>query len=99
MHTLQASAGTLESNDILITITPGSGSEQGNDIELDSIVLRQFGPAILATIRESLEQGGLTGVRVSARDRGALDCTIRARMETAIERYRLVQEPARGEGA
>lgn len=87
-------AGTLESNDIFIAIsrtppgkdTPGAPGE--NTIRLESIVLRQFGPDILATIEKSLALFKVTGVTVEARDKGALDCTIAARMEAAILRYK-----------
>lgn len=91
-------AGTLESNDIFITISrtpPGkdtSGADGGNTIRLESIVLRQFGPDILATIEKSLALFGLTGVTVEAKDKGALDCTIAARMEAAILRYKEVTQ-------
>lgn len=81
----QAIAGTLESNDILVTISSGQRLE--NTVELESLVMLQFGPAIVAVIESCLDEAGMRGVHVSARDRGALDCTIRARMETAIARY------------
>jgi len=81
-----ALAGTLESNDILITI---SQSPDGTDrVNLTSIVLNQFGPAIRETIGQCLASSGLRGVEVTAQDKGALECTIKARMETAIARYK-----------
>lgn len=81
-----ALAGTLESNDILITISP---SQDGADhVNLTSIVLNQFGPSIRATLDLCLAHSGLTGVEVTAQDKGALECTIKARMETAIARYK-----------
>ena len=82
----QAFAGSLESNDILISITHTDAKE--NTIKLDSIVLQQYGPAILALIRENLARFELDHVHVHAQDKGALDCTISARMETAILRYK-----------
>jgi citrate lyase subunit gamma (acyl carrier protein) len=81
-----AAAGTLESNDILITIS-GSGGN-ANSVSLSSIVINQFGPAIRAVIDQCLAQSGLAGVEVAAQDKGALECTIKARMETAIARYK-----------
>ena len=83
---LQATAGTLESNDIFIAISEGESGR--NTVSLESIVMKQFGPAILAVIEESLKEAGLLGVRVEARDKGALDCTIRARVECAASRYK-----------
>ena len=82
-----AAAGTLESNDIHVVISP-SGPESKTDVSLESTVLNHFGPAILGVIESCLASSGLTGVRVRATDKGALDCTIRARMETAIQRYK-----------
>ena len=81
-----AVAGTLESNDILITISSTGGS--ANSVNLSSIVINQFGPAIRAVIDQCLEASGLSGVEVTVQDKGALECTIRARMETAIARYK-----------
>lgn len=81
-----ALAGTLESNDILITISPSPDGT--NQVHLTSIVLNQFGPAIRETLGQCLAQSGLRGVAVTAQDKGALECTIKARMETAIARYK-----------
>ena len=81
-----AVAGTLESNDILITISSAGGS--ANSVSLSSIVINQFGPAIRAVIDQCLEASGLLGVEVTVQDKGALECTIKARKETAIDRYK-----------
>ena len=83
---VSAVAGTLESNDILITISSAGGS--ANSVSLTSIVINQFGPAIRAVIDQCLEKSGLSGVEVTVQDKGALECTIKARMETAIARYK-----------
>ena len=81
-----AQAGTMESNDIFIRLSQnGSG---GNVVNLKSIVMRQFGEAIEKTIRQCLDELGLDSVQVDADDRGALECTIKARMEAAAERFR-----------
>lgn len=88
---VSAVAGTLESNDILITISGNAGGNAGgsaNSVSLSSIVINQFGPAIRAVIDQCLEKSGLSGVEVSVQDKGALECTIKARMETAIARYK-----------
>lgn len=86
---LQAGAGTLESNDILVVIAPGDPGAPS--VSLESIVIKQFGPAIIKAIQESLTEHGLSGVTVTAQDKGALDCTIKARMEAAILRYKELQ--------
>ena len=87
---VSAVAGTLESNDILITISGVGGNAGGsaNSVSLSSIVINQFGPAIRAVIDQCLEESSLSGVDVTVQDKGALECTIKARMETAIARYK-----------
>ena len=76
-------AGTLESSDIRVVMEP---SEEGIVIELTSTVEKQYGESIRRTISEVLSSLGVTAVRVTANDRVALDCTIRARVETAARR-------------
>ena len=44
-----AQAGTLESNDIMITVAPGAQGS-GVSLELESIVFAQYGQAIRKTI-------------------------------------------------
>ena len=78
-----ARAGTLESSDISVTVWP---DEEGLTVTLVSSVENQFGDAIRAAIREVAEEMGVTNASIEAVDHGALDCTIRARVETAIER-------------
>lgn len=80
-----AQAGTLESNDIMITVAPGSQGT-GIMIELESIVMAQYGDDIRLTLEEILAQQGCTDLYIKAADRGALDCTIRARLLTALGR-------------
>jgi len=87
MSTRTALAGTMESNDILIRISP-SQQEGKNTLAVESSVMQQFGPAIIAAIEDCLQEFHITSVHVDARDRGALECTIRARMETALLRYK-----------
>lgn len=78
-----AVAGTLESSDVYVEISPGG---PGVEIELDSVVLDQFGEAIRRTVEEVLRENGVRSAKISLVDRGALDCVIRARVETAIAR-------------
>jgi citrate lyase subunit gamma (acyl carrier protein) len=79
----KAYAGTMESSDIMVMIEP---SESTIEIELNSVVEARFGDSIRKTIREVLETRGIRRARIQAYDRGALDCTIRARVETAVNR-------------
>jgi citrate lyase subunit gamma (acyl carrier protein) len=78
-----ASAGTMESSDVLVEIEPGFG---GLDIQLESVVKVQYGAAIEATVRDVLQELDVTDACVRVNDRGALDCVIRARVETAVLR-------------
>jgi len=78
-----AKCGTLESNDIFVMLTP---SENGISIELESVVEKQFGNHIKMVIEEKLKDMGITSVLVKAQDKGALDYTIKARIEGAVKR-------------
>ncbi|MDQ7093891.1 citrate lyase acyl carrier protein [Desulfosporosinus sp. PR] len=79
-----AKAGTLESNDILIMVRPNdSGSVE---LELESIVMQQFGEQIKQVILDKVREMGIAGVTIKAQDKGALDYTIGARVETALKR-------------
>ena len=79
----RASAGTMESSDAYVEIEPGVN---GLDIQLESVVLGQFGDAIDRTVREVLGEQGITNANVRVIDRGALECVLRARVETAVLR-------------
>lgn len=78
-----AIAGTLESSDIQIVISP---LEEGIELTIESSVLSQFGKQIKKTILEVLEELEVKGAKVVANDKGALDCTIRSRVQTAVFR-------------
>ena len=77
-----ASAGTLESSDVYVEIEPA----EDLNIQLESVVLAQFGQEIDAVVREVLQENGVASANVRVFDRGALECVIRARVETAILR-------------
>ena len=79
----RAVAGTLESSDAYVEIEPGTN---GLEIQLESVVLGQFGESIDRTIRQVLAEQGVTNANVRVVDRGALECVLRARVETAILR-------------
>lgn len=78
-----ATAGSLESNDILIMISKGEGNI---DIELESVVEKQFGEDIKKVIHDTLVEEGITDAKVIAKDKGALDFTIRARVRACVKR-------------
>ena len=79
----KAHAGTLESSDIYVEIAPAQAGS-GIVLNLTSVVMQQFGPEIEAVIRETLAGLGVEDAQLTVSDRGAVDCTIRARIETAV---------------
>lgn len=81
----KATAGTMESSDVYVEIEP---KQNGLSIALESVVKEQFGQSILDTVQEVLKNCGVENVQLRIADRGALDCVIRARLETAIMRGR-----------
>lgn len=79
-----AVAGTMESSDIMIAVEP---AEEGEiEINLQSTVENQYGDMIRATILRVIQDAQVSGVKINAHDRGALDCTIEARVKTALSR-------------
>ena len=78
----RASAGTMESSDAYVEIEPAKGLQ----IQLESVVAQQFGEAIRAVVKDVLNQQGVENARVRVVDRGALECVLRARIETAVVR-------------
>lgn len=78
-----ASAGSLESSDIIVTLKP---VQKGVRIDLESSVKEQFGEQIEEVIRRVIDELGIDAVHVEAQDQGALDCTIKAR--TLVAAYR-----------
>lgn len=82
--TQAAVAGTLESGDVMIRIAPLDSPEI--DLQINSSVEKQFGDAIRATIYELLKRYDVQGVQLIVDDKGALDCVLRARLETLLVR-------------
>ena len=78
-----AAAGTLESSDAQVTVEPG---ENGIELSLTSSVMNQSGRQIKATVLETLDRLDVTAARVTVVDKGALDCTLKARVECAVLR-------------
>ena len=78
-----AMAGTLESSDCQVTLEAGEGKIE---LELDSVVINQFGNQIRKVALETLERLGVKDVKISIVDKGAMDCTIKARIEGAVYR-------------
>ena len=81
--TKSAVAGTLESSDAMVTIEPNAS---GIEFELESSVINQFGHSIRNTVLDTLDRLGVENARVKVVDKGALDCTLKARVEGAVFR-------------
>lgn len=80
-----ASAGTLESSDVYVEVEP---AKSGLTIELDSVVIEQFGEKIKEVVADVFKEQGIENATVRVQDKGALECVIRARVESAILRGR-----------
>ena len=77
-----AFSGTMESSDAYVEIQPSDAL----DIQIESVVKQQFGDKIDAAVRDVLTECGVEAAAVRVVDRGALECVLRARVETAVKR-------------
>lgn len=87
----EALAGTQESSDLMVKIAP---SDQALEIEIYSEVMKQFGEQIRQVVESTLDAMGITQGLIIIEDKGALDCVIRARLQSAILRATDVQQIA-----
>lgn len=86
MEILQpALAGTLESSDAQVTFEPSSCELE---VTIESTVMNQYGRQIRAAVLETLERLDISTGKVVVIDKGALDCTLKARVECAVLRSR-----------
>jgi citrate lyase subunit gamma (acyl carrier protein) len=69
----------------LILVEP-TEEKTGRKIELDSNVKYQYGDKILNLIKESLDFYEIEDIHLIAKDKGALEPTIKARLETVMQR-------------
>lgn len=84
-----AMAGTLESSDVQVTVEPGNGSI---DLSIESSVIHQFGRQIRNTVLDTLNRLNVKDAKVKIVDKGALDCTLKARVECAVYRSNDITE-------
>ena len=77
-----AVAGTLESSDVYVKVEPCDKLE----IEVESVVYNQFADEIKKSVMEVVEDLKVTSGKISVNDKGAIDCVIKARVETVIRR-------------
>lgn len=75
-------AGTLESSDAVVRVSPHETLE----VTVVSTVEAQFGAQIRAVVAETLEALQVSSGRIVVEDKGALDCTLRARVQAAVAR-------------
>jgi citrate lyase subunit gamma (acyl carrier protein) len=81
-------AGTLESNDAIITVKPAAVLS----IVIKSVVDAFYHDQIEQVIRMTLEERNLEKISVLVEDKGALDYAIKARLLTAIDRMEALDE-------
>ncbi len=86
-----AHAGTLESSDLFVRVTPIEG--EGVEIELESTVYEIYADAIKESILKSAKALKATGIKIMVQDKGALDYVIKARVQAAILRAYGINEP------
>ena len=75
--------GSLESSDCMVTLFESDPSM----IEIDTIVHDAFHDHIKQLVKSVMKARDVAHLSVRIQDKGALDYAIRARLETAIDRY------------
>ena len=90
-------AGSFESCDALVVVTlplPGGGTSAsgGVSLHLESPSLAVCGERMRRVALETLRALDVNDADVAISDRGALDCTLAARVETAVRRARASAE-------
>ncbi len=78
-----AIAGTLESSDAQISVEPFA---QGIELSIESSVMNQYGRQIKTAVLQTLERLGVKNGKIVVIDKGALECTLIARVEGAVFR-------------
>ena len=82
---IAAQSGTFESSDVIVLVEP-LPYKSGRKIEISSTVMLQFGASFKQIVTDMLDEYEMTDIHLIAKDKGALEPTIKARMETAIKR-------------
>ena len=84
-----AMAGTLESSDAQVTVEPGT---DGIELPIEGSVINHYGEQFKKVILETLDRLDVTSGKVTVVDKGALDCTLKARVECAVYRSNDITE-------
>ncbi|MCI1823786.1 MAG: citrate lyase acyl carrier protein [Megasphaera sp.] len=80
-----ASAGFNEKQDALVTVN-SSAPGTGIIVHLTSNVKHQYGKHMEKVIQDTIIAKGFTDIIVDVVDKGAWDYTLKARVESALER-------------
>lgn len=88
---IAAQSGTFESSDVIFLIEP-LPDNSGRKLEISSTVMQQFGASFNQIVIDMLDSYEMTDIHLIAKDKGALEPTIKARLETAIKRSLNQQE-------
>ncbi|WP_127350716.1 citrate lyase acyl carrier protein [Dickeya fangzhongdai] len=79
----EALAGTFESSDLLVKVAPAEGQLT---VVINSEVIKQLGAQIKQVVNDTLSTLGVESGTIVVEDKGALDCVIRARVQSAVLR-------------
>lgn len=77
-------AGTLESSDVMVYVSPNPGG--GRVVSINSTVGQQFAPQIKQSVEAVLDRFGIEEAVLQIEDKGALDCVLQARVKAALLR-------------
>ncbi len=80
---VKAVAGTLESSDMYVIIEPNA---TGIELEIESVVMGQYGDDVRRVILESLKELGVTSAKILVNDKGAIEPVIKSRIQTVVTR-------------
>lgn len=78
----QAVAGTYESSDAYVTVSQHDSLE----VRIESAVAAQYGKQIIESAKDVASGLNVDKALIEITDKGAVDCVIRARVETALRR-------------
>ncbi|MCA7012114.1 citrate lyase acyl carrier protein [Dickeya dadantii] len=85
----EALAGTFESSDVLVKVAPAEGPLT---VVINSEVIKQFGAQITQVVNDTLRTLGVESGTIVVEDKGALDCVLRARVQSAVLRAAGVED-------
>ncbi|NPE56710.1 citrate lyase acyl carrier protein [Dickeya dadantii] len=85
----EALAGTFESSDVLVRVAPAEGPLT---VVINSEVIKQFGAQITQVVNDTLRTLGVESGTIVVEDKGALDCVLRARVQSAVLRAAGVED-------